>query len=145
MLLCILTLPTALLIMRLHRKSIMYLDKPASCMPLHAIAMCCCQHLVSSVLHQFWMSLCLQDNDIERETTLNRDHLDYLVEESWRWLLSCKLCLMQDSLVSDVSTALPCKLAEILSIGDQHHHTQWLSVCNAFAAVVIPFPSCKCV
>ncbi|KAL3138646.1 hypothetical protein ABBQ32_006406 [Trebouxia sp. C0010 RCD-2024] len=28
------------------------------------------------------------DNDVERETTLNRDHLDYLVEESWRWLLS---------------------------------------------------------
>ena len=34
--------------------------------------------------------LCMQDNDVERETTLNRDHLDYLVEESWRWLLSCK-------------------------------------------------------
>ena len=32
----------------------------------------------------------MQDNDVERETTLNRDHLDYLVEESWRWLLSCK-------------------------------------------------------
>ncbi len=36
------------------------------------------------------LPLCMQDNDVERETTLNRDHLDYLVEESWRWLLSCK-------------------------------------------------------
>ena len=36
-------------------------------------------------------SLNVQDNDVERETTLNRDHLDYLVEESWRWLLSCEL------------------------------------------------------
>lgn len=35
----------------------------------------------------------MQDNDVERETTLNRDHLDYLVEESWRWLLSCEFAL----------------------------------------------------
>ena len=32
----------------------------------------------------------LQDNDVERETTINRDHLDYLAEESWRWLIACK-------------------------------------------------------
>ena len=42
----------------------------------------------------------MQDNDVERETTLNRDHLDYLVEESWRWLLSCKMtdshCVVHD-------------------------------------------------
>ena len=45
--------------------------------------------------------LCMQDNDVERETTLNRDHLDYLVEESWRWLLSCKpfLCCMTKCIV----------------------------------------------
>lgn len=35
----------------------------------------------------------MQDNDVERETTLNRDHLDYLVEESWRWLLSCEFAM----------------------------------------------------
>ena len=38
-------------------------------------------------------SFSLQDNDIERETTLNRDHLDYVVEESWRWVLSCEFAI----------------------------------------------------
>ena len=34
--------------------------------------------------------LSLQDNDVERAFNLNRDHLDYLVEESWRWALACE-------------------------------------------------------
>ena len=32
----------------------------------------------------------LQENDLEREAYLNRDHLDYIVEESWRWALACE-------------------------------------------------------
>ena len=32
----------------------------------------------------------MQENDIERAANLNRDHLDYLVEESWRWAFACE-------------------------------------------------------
>ena len=32
----------------------------------------------------------LQDNDVERAFNVNRDHLDYIVEESWRWTLACE-------------------------------------------------------
>lgn len=46
--------------------------------------------MLQTVLCQGWS---MQDNDVERETTLNRDHLDYLVEESWRWLLSCEFAM----------------------------------------------------
>ena len=35
----------------------------------------------------------LQDNDIERAVNLNRDHLDYIVEETWRWAMACELCI----------------------------------------------------
>jgi hypothetical protein len=31
----------------------------------------------------------VQDNDVERAANLDKDHLDYLVEESWRWALAC--------------------------------------------------------
>ena len=34
----------------------------------------------------------VQDNDVERATNLNRDHLDYVVEESWRWAMACGSC-----------------------------------------------------
>ena len=35
--------------------------------------------------------LAFQDNDVEQETRLNKDHLDYVVEETWAWALACEL------------------------------------------------------
>ena len=32
----------------------------------------------------------LQDNDVERETKVNKEELDYVVEESWRWAIACE-------------------------------------------------------
>lgn len=32
----------------------------------------------------------LQDNDVESETRMNKEQLDYVVEESWRWAIACK-------------------------------------------------------
>lgn len=29
------------------------------------------------------------DNDIERRVNLERDHLDYIAEDSWRWAIAC--------------------------------------------------------
>jgi hypothetical protein len=32
----------------------------------------------------------LQDNDVERETRMSKEQLDYVVEESWRWAIACE-------------------------------------------------------
>jgi hypothetical protein len=32
----------------------------------------------------------LQDNDVERETQMNREYVDYTTEESWRWAIACE-------------------------------------------------------
>ena len=31
-----------------------------------------------------------QDNDVERETQMNREYVDYTTEESWRWAIACE-------------------------------------------------------
>lgn len=33
-----------------------------------------------------------QDNDVERETQMNREYVDYTTEESWRWAIACEIC-----------------------------------------------------
>ena len=35
-------------------------------------------------------SVATQDSDVEQETRLNKDHLDYVVEETWAWALACE-------------------------------------------------------
>jgi hypothetical protein len=32
----------------------------------------------------------MQDNDVERETQMNREYVDYTTEESWRWAIACE-------------------------------------------------------
>lgn len=30
------------------------------------------------------------ENDVERRVNLERDHLDYIAEDSWRWAIACE-------------------------------------------------------
>ena len=53
---------------------------------------CSCTGLASAIICLWAVtSLHVQDNDVQRAADLNRDHLDYLVEESWRWAFACRL------------------------------------------------------
>ena len=60
----------------------------------------------------------VQDNDVEQETRLNKDHLDYVVEETWAWALACEprhshsdaIVLIQTTSAHYAPFVLPCSL-----------------------------------
>lgn len=62
---------------------------------MHTITECQRVHSITLSFLSAWY-LCMksqqadaQESDVEREVSMNMEHLDFVVEESWRWALSC--------------------------------------------------------